>query len=122
MKKIICIIILLLFINPITVFSAKKGWYQDEMNNWHFIDYQSGNKKYGWIADGAYWYYLDSQEGIMQTGWQSIDEKCYYFTGNGRMVIGNNLIDDVYYHFAKDGHLTGIIEQKGIPVIKKWIL
>lgn len=57
-----------------------------------------------WGDDDApefYWYYYGKEGKALTSRFRTLDDKTYYFDGNGRMVTGLVTIDDDTYYFGK---------------------
>ncbi len=57
-----------------------------------------------WDSEDApefYWYYYGKDGKALTSKFRTLDDKTYYFDGNGRMVTGLVKIDDDTYYFGK---------------------
>ena len=113
--------------------SPKNGWKQID-NNWYYFDksgwlltkqfiksanYNSNGalywvdddgawnyKIYRWMQDAKGWYLKEVDGSWYPTNeWELVDNKWYYFDGEGYMVTGNYTIDGKTYSFRSDGSL-----------------
>ena len=79
------------------------GWKVDTDGKTYYLDPSTGEMKTGWIYVDGSTYYLNPR-GIMQKGWLNLNNKWYYFTQNGQMLVNTSMyIDGQLYKFAQDG-------------------
>jgi GH25 family lysozyme M1 (1,4-beta-N-acetylmuramidase) len=88
----------------------------------------SGNQLYVYENDAyreavyADYYTFDSfyiKGDVKYTGWQTIDDKVYFYNGDGTKVTGEAVIQGVKYNIASDGTLVTGSGTMGIDV-SKW--
>ncbi len=81
-----------------------KNWLFDDTNHWFFMG-SDGKMQTGYIEWNGQRYYLNS-DGRMQEGFMHTAEGIYYFRpGNGDMIFGLHIIDNVLHNFGEDGKL-----------------
>jgi len=64
------------FANGQTGNAATEGRWQQEGNNWKYLD-ASGQEKTGWVESKGQWYYVDPQSKNLKTGWMEKDGKWF---------------------------------------------
>ncbi len=87
------------FVELIIDEGTARGWVQNDVGQWQYID-ENGKPVTGWLIaeNGKYHYYLD-KDGIMISGkWLEIDGKWYYFYADGSLAkstkIGDYEVDE----------------------------
>ena len=85
--------------------SATEGRWQQEGNNWKYLD-ASGQEKTGWVESKGQWYYVDPQSKNLKTGWMEKDGKWFFLDTKadslGKMATGWQWVDGYCYYFAGD--------------------
>ena len=86
-------------------------WYfnEDGGEEYYGTDASGAVVKNNWVKDDFDWYYTDAN-GVICTG-QWINET-YYLDDDGRMVVGLQNIDGIFYSFADSGVLIEKMEKK----------
>ena len=89
---------------------SRKGWYSVKVYDgtyWWYVN-SNGTCCSGWKKIRGKWYYFapKSDGCVMTTGMLTIDDKMYYFTGSGTLVM-NNWVQDKgkWYYASGDGSL-----------------
>ena len=85
--------------------AATEGRWQQEGNNWKYLD-ASGQEKTGWVESKGQWYYVDPQSKNLKSGWMEKDGKWFFLDTKadslGKMATGWQWVDGYCYYFAGD--------------------
>ena len=85
--------------------AATEGKWQQEGNNWKYLD-ASGQEKTGWVESKGQWYYVDPQSKNLKSGWMEKDGKWFFLDTKadslGKMATGWQWVDGYCYYFAGD--------------------
>ena len=115
MVLILCLMILLTAVIPVTALAATNGWVK-ENGIWYY--YVNGVRKTGWLKDGNFWYYLDpGNSGAMVKEWKQVSGEWYYLRPvdegvspnkkpEGSMVTAWRSIKGKWYYFHSSGAMT----------------
>lgn len=95
MKRILTVLLTLIFMAAVPFASyAMDGWQQED-NAWYY--YRDDNKLTDeWINENGDTYYVGS-DGKMYTGNQLIDGYLYYFRADGKLVLETEAVSNIWH-------------------------